>query len=82
MTYAVHSPGSSLVNGGDLESLRPLLGHFSYAMVRCHAELASEVVAEKAPKGSPGDHLERRLDMRFGEASRSRRIAPVTFPRG
>ncbi|MGH9890666.1 MAG: tyrosine-type recombinase/integrase [bacterium] len=34
-----------LRNGGDLESLRQLLGHSSYAMVRRYAELASDVVA-------------------------------------
>jgi integrase/recombinase XerD len=44
-------------NGGDLESLRQLLGHTSYAMVRRYAELASDVVAEAHGKASPGDHL-------------------------
>ncbi|MBA3629464.1 MAG: tyrosine-type recombinase/integrase [Actinobacteria bacterium] len=46
-----------LRNGGDLESLRQLLGHTSYAMVKRYAELASDVVAEKHRKSSPGDHL-------------------------
>jgi integrase/recombinase XerD len=44
-------------NGGDLESLRQLLGHTSYAMVRRYAELAADVVAEAHGKASPGDHL-------------------------
>jgi site-specific recombinase XerD len=46
-----------LRNGGDLESLRQLLGHSSYAMVRRYAELASDVVAEKHWLASPGDRL-------------------------
>lgn len=44
-------------NGGDLESLRQLLGHTSYAMVRRYAELAADVVAKTHEKASPGDHL-------------------------
>lgn len=48
-----------LRNGGDLESLRQLLGHSSYAMVKRYAELASGVVAEKHRRASPGDHLAR-----------------------
>jgi integrase/recombinase XerD len=43
-----------LGNGGDLESLRQLLGHSSYAMVKRYAELASDVVAEKHRQASPG----------------------------
>lgn len=46
-----------LRNGGDMESLRQLLGHSSYAMVRRYAELASDVVAEAHRKASPGDRL-------------------------
>lgn len=46
-----------LRNGGDLESLRQLLGHTSYAMVKRYAELASDVVSEKHRKSSPGDQL-------------------------
>jgi site-specific recombinase XerD len=46
-----------LGNGGDLESLRQLLGHSSYAMVKRYAELASDVVAEKHRQASPGDRL-------------------------
>lgn len=46
-----------LRNGGDLESLRQLLGHSSYAMVRRYAELASDVVAETHRNASPGDQL-------------------------
>jgi integrase/recombinase XerD len=46
-----------LRNGGDLESLRQLLGHSSYAMVRRYAELATEIVAEKHGIASPGDHV-------------------------
>lgn len=46
-----------LRNGGDLESLRQLLGHSSYAMVRRYAELAHDVVAEKHRKASPGDRF-------------------------
>jgi integrase/recombinase XerD len=44
-------------NGGDLESLRQLLGHTSYAMVKRYAELASDVVAETHAKASPGDRV-------------------------
>jgi site-specific recombinase XerD len=44
-------------NGGDLESLRQLLGHTSYAMVRRYSELAADVVAEAHGRASPGDHL-------------------------
>jgi site-specific recombinase XerD len=44
-------------NGGDLESLRQLLGHTSYAMVRRYAELAADVVAETHAKASPGDRV-------------------------
>lgn len=46
-----------LRNGGDLESLRQLLGHSSYAMVKRYAELASEVVAETYRRASPGDRI-------------------------
>jgi integrase/recombinase XerD len=46
-----------LRNGGDLESLRQLLGHSSYAMVRRYAELAHDVVAEKHRRASPGDRF-------------------------
>lgn len=46
-----------LRNGGDMESLRQLLGHSSYAMVKRYAELASDVVAEQHRKASPGDRL-------------------------
>lgn len=46
-----------LRNGGDLESLRQLLGHSSYAMVKRYAELASDVVAEAHARSAPGDHL-------------------------
>ncbi|MGH2710273.1 MAG: tyrosine-type recombinase/integrase [Actinomycetota bacterium] len=46
-----------LRNGGDLESLRQLLGHTSYAMVRRYAELATDVVARRHGMASPGDHL-------------------------
>lgn len=46
-----------LRNGGDLESLRQLLGHSSYAMVKRYAELASDVVAETHRRASPGDRL-------------------------
>jgi site-specific recombinase XerD len=49
-----------LRNGGDLESLRQLLGHSSYAMVKRYAELASDVVADKHGLASPGDHLRHR----------------------
>jgi site-specific recombinase XerD len=38
-------------NGGDMESLRQMLGHSSYAMVRRYAEFASDVVAGTASKG-------------------------------
>jgi site-specific recombinase XerD len=48
-----------LRNGGDLESLRQLLGHSSYAMVKRYAELASDVVAEKHRRASPGNHIYR-----------------------
>jgi integrase/recombinase XerD len=44
-------------NGGDLESLRQLLGHTSYAMVKRYAELAADVVAETHAKASPGDRI-------------------------
>jgi integrase/recombinase XerD len=44
-------------NGGDLESLRQLLGHTSYAMVKRYAELASDLVAETHAKASPGDRV-------------------------
>jgi site-specific recombinase XerD len=44
-------------NGGDLESLRQLLGHTSYAMVRRYAELAADAVAEAHGKASPGDRI-------------------------
>jgi integrase/recombinase XerD len=44
-------------NGGDLESLRQLLGHTSYAMVRRYAELAADVVTEIHERVSPGDRL-------------------------
>ena len=46
-----------LRNGGDLESLRQLLGHSSYAMVRRYAELATDIVVEKHRLASPADHL-------------------------
>lgn len=46
-----------LRNGGDLESLRQLLGHSSYAMVRRYAELAADVVREQHRRASPGDSL-------------------------
>lgn len=46
-----------LRNGGDLESLRQLLGHSSYAMVRRYAELALDAVARKHGLASPGDRL-------------------------
>jgi len=46
-----------LRNGGDMESLRQLLGHSTYAMVKRYAELASDVVAEQHRKASPGDRL-------------------------
>jgi site-specific recombinase XerD len=46
-----------LRNGGDLESLRQLLGHSSYAMVKRYAQLADDLVAEKHRKASPGDRL-------------------------
>lgn len=46
-----------LRNGGDLESLRQLLGHSSYAMVRRYAELALDIVAEKHRRASPGDRF-------------------------
>lgn len=46
-----------LRNGGDLESLRQLLGHSSYAMVKRYALLADDVVSEKHRKASPGDRL-------------------------
>lgn len=46
-----------LRHGGDLESLRQLLGHSSYAMVKRYAQLADDVVAEKHRKASPGDRL-------------------------
>ena len=46
-----------LRNGGDMESLRQLLGHSSYAMVKRYAELASDVVAGQHRKASPGDRM-------------------------
>lgn len=46
-----------LRNGGDMESLRQMLGHSSYAMVKRYAELASDVVAAQHRRASPGDHL-------------------------
>lgn len=46
-----------LRNGGDLESLRQLLGHTSYAMAKRYAELATDVVAEKHRIASPADHM-------------------------
>jgi site-specific recombinase XerD len=46
-----------LRNGGDLESLRQLLGHSSYATVKRYAELAVDAVADKHRLASPGDHL-------------------------
>ncbi|MGH9890764.1 MAG: tyrosine-type recombinase/integrase [bacterium] len=46
-----------LRNGGDLESLRQLLGHTSYAMVRRYAELAADVVAKRHALASPGDKM-------------------------
>lgn len=46
-----------LRNGGDLESLRQLLGHSSYAMVRRYAELATDIVAGKHKLASPADHF-------------------------
>jgi site-specific recombinase XerD len=46
-----------LRNGGDMESLRQMLGHSSYAMVKRYAELASDVVASQHRRASPGDHL-------------------------
>lgn len=46
-----------LRNGGDMESLRQLLGHSSYAMVKRYAELASETVAQQHRKASPGDRV-------------------------
>jgi site-specific recombinase XerD len=46
-----------LRNGGDMESLRQMLGHSSYAMVKRYAELAADVVASQHRRASPGDHL-------------------------
>lgn len=46
-----------LRNGGDMESLRQMLGHSSYAMVRRYAELAADVVAAQHRRASPGDGL-------------------------
>jgi len=46
-----------LRNGGDMESLRQMLGHSSYAMVKRYAELAADVVAGQHRRASPGDHL-------------------------
>jgi site-specific recombinase XerD len=46
-----------LRNGGDLESLRQLLGHSSYAMVRRYAELTTSVVDARHNLASPGDRL-------------------------
>jgi site-specific recombinase XerD len=43
-----------LRNGGDLESLRQLLGHTSYAMVRRYAELATDVVLRSTDSLRPG----------------------------
>jgi site-specific recombinase XerD len=46
-----------LRNGGDLESLRQLLGHSSYVMVRRYAVLTSNAVAERHRLASPGDRI-------------------------
>lgn len=46
-----------LRNGGDLESLRQLLGNSSYVMVRRYAQLAHNIVAQKHRKASPGDRF-------------------------